>query len=103
MITRIGARNLVWIAPFLCVGFIALGLMRPKLTIQPLTHGRTVFDAAGTPVQIAMPYRGTALAWCANVTGYLEATRAPESLVSIWGPSRFWFRARSWVRFIRRL
>lgn len=91
MMKGIGSREFAWIAPFVCVGLIALGLMRPKPAARPLANSRTVVDAEGTPVQIAMPYRGTALAWCVGVTGYLEATRAPESLLNIWGLNRFWF------------
>lgn len=80
-------REFVWSVPFLCVGLIALGLMRPKPTALPSVNGRTVVDAGGTEIQIEEPFRGIALTWGAwSVGWYLQSTHAPETVMNAGGP-----------------
>jgi ABC-type Fe3+-hydroxamate transport system substrate-binding protein len=99
MIKEIGSRDLAWIAPFLCVGFIALGLLRPNPTSPPLAHGRTVVDAEGIREKIEDPFRGIALtrgAW--TVEGYLMNTRSTDSIMNAGGSvARHWFDVRGWM------
>ncbi|MDR3764714.1 MAG: ABC transporter substrate-binding protein [Acidobacteriota bacterium] len=76
-------RELYWLAPIVGIALLALGLLRPMPHLNPPAHGRTVVDAAGAPVEIEWPYRGTALlGGYFYLTGwYLDSTRAPESLM----------------------
>ncbi|MGD0657744.1 MAG: ABC transporter substrate-binding protein [Syntrophorhabdales bacterium] len=86
-------REFVWFAPFLCIGLMAVSLLRPLPHFPVPPHSRTVVDGGGTPVQIALPFRGTALTWGVNVAEYLEDTHAPETLLKAGGPffDRPWF------------
>ncbi|MDR3763680.1 MAG: hypothetical protein P4M01_06245 [Acidobacteriota bacterium] len=91
-------RELLWIAPFLGIALIAAGLLRPQPRLPLPAHARTVVDAGGTPVPIAQPFRGIALAAYPN--GYLENTRSPGLLVYAGKPSdrkRFATEMMSWV------
>lgn len=93
-------REFIWFAPFLCIGLMALGLLRPLPHLPAPAHSRTVVDASGTPVQIETPFRGTALAWGDYAGGYLEHTRAPETLLHAGGPSKrveFSRHVTSWI------
>jgi ABC-type Fe3+-hydroxamate transport system substrate-binding protein len=74
-------RELVWLAPFLCIAFIAAGLLRPLPRFPLPANYRTVVDAGGTPVHIALPFRGIALATNSFANSYLENTRSPSLLV----------------------
>jgi ABC-type Fe3+-hydroxamate transport system substrate-binding protein len=74
-------RELVWLAPFLCVAFLAAGLLRPLPHFPLPANYRTVADAGGTPVHIALPFRGIALAPNSFANSYLENTRSPGLLV----------------------
>jgi ABC-type Fe3+-hydroxamate transport system substrate-binding protein len=73
--------EMLWIAPFLCIGLIALGQLRPMPHLPPPAHYRTVVGTDGVPVRIAEPFMGIAEAPPAFVEGYLEDTRLPELLV----------------------
>ena len=94
-------RELVWLAPFLCMGLMVLSLLRPLPHFPLPSHGRTVVDAEGTPIQIERPFRGTVLTWGAwGVGGYLESTHAPETVSMAGGPWARWAFARdvlSWI------
>jgi hypothetical protein len=81
------SRELLWLAPFFCIALIALSLLRPLPHFPLPAHYRTVVDGGGTPVHIALPFRGIALATNSFPSGYLEATRAPELLVYAGKPS----------------
>lgn len=63
MIRAITSRELIWLGPFGCIALIVLGLLRPLPSFAPPVHSRTVIDAAGRAIQIAIPYRGTAITW----------------------------------------
>ncbi len=78
-------RELVWAIPFVCIGLSVLALLRPPpeipASVLPASgKSRTVADAAGTPVTIALPYKGTVLTWGALLRKYLHDTRAPDTL-----------------------
>jgi hypothetical protein len=60
---------------------MALALLRPLPRFPIPAHSRTVADAAGTPVRIPLPFRGTVLAWASHPPSYLAVTRAPETLL----------------------
>jgi iron complex transport system substrate-binding protein len=94
-------REFIWFAPFLCIGLMALSLLRPLPHFPVPAHGRTVVDAEGTAVQIERPFRGTILTWGAwEVGGYLESTRAPETMLMAGGHWARWAFARdvmSWI------
>ncbi len=94
-------RELIWIAPFLCIALMALALLRPLPHFPVPARSRTVMDGGGTPVRIALPFRGTALTWGVNVAEYLEDTHAPETLLKAGGPffDRPWFarQVASWI------
>jgi hypothetical protein len=74
-------REAIWAAPFLCIALASFGLVRllPRFPAPP--RSRTVVDAGGTPVRIAMPFRGIVLAPNSFPSTYLEDTHAPELLV----------------------
>ena len=92
-------RELVWLAPFLCIALMILGLVRPLPKFPVPDHSRVVRDARGMLVHIEMPYRGTALTWGVNVQSYLHESHAPESLLNVWNNNREHFskEAISWV------
>jgi hypothetical protein len=73
-------QELLWVAPFLCIAFIALGLLRPLPHFPAPAQSRTVMSSDGVPVQIALPFRGVAMAPPASAVGYLEDTRTPQLL-----------------------
>ncbi len=73
--------ELLWIAPFVCIVFVGLGLFRPMPHIPAPAHYRTLLDAEGTPVKIAEPFRGVALSGGYLIPWYLENTHTPEQLV----------------------
>ena len=90
----------LWIAPFLGLALIALGLLRPLPRFPLPAHSRTVVDSGGIPVPIALPFRGIALAPNTFPNGYLENTRSPGLLVYAGKPSdrkRFASDVMSWV------
>lgn len=74
-------REAIWLAPFLCIGLVSTALFRPLPHIPPPVHSRTVVDEGGTPVHIALPFRGIVLAPNSFPGTYLEDTHAPELLV----------------------
>jgi ABC-type Fe3+-hydroxamate transport system substrate-binding protein len=90
-------KELIWCVPFICVGLIALALTRPPPVFPAPAQSRIVTDAEGIKVPIEIPFRGT---FYGGVGGYLEATRAPETLLKV-GDSgdREWFakEAMSWI------
>jgi ABC-type Fe3+-hydroxamate transport system substrate-binding protein len=86
-------REFLWLAPFLCIAFFAAGLLRPLPRIPLPADYRTVVDAGGTPVHIALPFRGIALTKNSFANSYLENTRSPGLLVYADKPSG----AMSWV------
>jgi ABC-type Fe3+-hydroxamate transport system substrate-binding protein len=75
------SREALWLAPFLCIALIAFGLFRPLPHFTLPAQYRTVVDGGGTPVRIALPFRGIALTPTNFVNTYLEDTRSPELLV----------------------
>ncbi len=81
MTRRFTPEHLTWLVPFACIGLITAALSRPtpQFPAQPKDH--IVIDAEGAKVPIAIPFRGIMLTWGAwSVGGYLENTRAPESV-----------------------
>ncbi len=92
-------REFIWLAPFLCVALMALALLRPQPEFSSPVQGRTVVDASGARVRIALPYRGTALAWSALLREYLHDTRAPETLLTPGHADREYFskEVMSWI------
>jgi len=95
---RFRSTEFLWLAPFLGIALIASGLLRPSPRFPLPAQYRTVVDAGGTPVPIALPFRGIALTGYPN--GYLENTRSPELLVYAGKPSdrrRFANDVMSWV------
>lgn len=81
LLKPVHAHEALWLAPFLCIGLITFGLLRPLPHFPPSVHSRTVVGADGVPVQIALPFRGVALAPGFFPNWYLEDTRSPELLV----------------------
>jgi ABC-type Fe3+-hydroxamate transport system substrate-binding protein len=81
-------RELIWFAPFLCMALMALGLLRTLPSLPPPAHSRTVVDAGGTQVQIALPFRGVVLTWASHPSQYLATTRAPETILIAGGPTQ---------------
>jgi ABC-type Fe3+-hydroxamate transport system substrate-binding protein len=73
-------REALWLTPFLLIGIISLGLLRPLPHFPPPAHSRTVMGSDGVPIQIALPFRGIAMAPPISVGSYLEDSRAPQLL-----------------------
>ena len=90
------SRELTWVAPFLCIGLIVSSMLRPPQQFAAPEHSRTVVSADGVRVQIGEPFRGIVLTWGAwGVGGYLQNTRAPETVLVAGGPlARKWFDER---------
>jgi len=80
MILRLPVTQHTWLAPFACIGLIVLSLLRPTPNFPPPTQSRIVVDADGTSVPISLPFRGT---FDPRLSGYLEHTRAPETLLKV--------------------
>jgi len=76
-------REAVWVAPFLSLGLLALGLFRPLPHVPPPVSSRTVVDANGTAVRIALPFRGIVLTPTWFPGAYLEDTGSPGLLVYV--------------------
>lgn len=94
-------REYLWLAPFVCVAVIVLGLLcpPPHLPDQNPAHSRTMVDAEGRRIQIALPFRGTARL-ALTPADYLEDTHAPETIVYAGGSqerSTFARDVASWV------
>lgn len=78
-----------WFAPFVCLCLISTGLLRPRQHIRPVEHSRIVIDGAGDKVAIEEPFRGVVLTWGAwSIGGYLENTRAPQTVMNGGGASQ---------------
>ncbi len=92
-------REFIWLAPFLCVALMAFALLRPLPRFIVPDRGRTVVDAGGTPVRIAVPFHGTALTWGTQLNDYLHDTHAPESLLNVGHDDREHFGKQviSWI------
>ena len=94
-IQTIPRREFIWLVPFLCIALMAIGLFRPLPHLPGPAHSRQVVDAEGTPVQIALPFRGAVLTFGAHPSAYLAATRSPETLLIAGGKgyvvTREWF------------
>ncbi len=93
-------REALWLAPYLCIALIALGLLRPLPHFPVPAHSRTVIGSDGVSVQIAQPLRGIAFAPPSVPDAYLEDTHTPELLVYVGDASgRKWFAnsMMSWV------
>ncbi len=84
---RRSARNIIgelkWLVPFLCLGVIALVEIRPEPQAPAPEGERTIVDARGKPVHIALPFRGSVLTRGTEIPDYLEATRAPDTLLAV--------------------
>ncbi len=76
------AREGVWLAPFLCLGLMALVPARPWPTFPPPAQYRTVTDANGTAVTVPVPLRGV-VAW---IPDFLSKTHAPDRLLKLGDP-----------------
>lgn len=76
-------RELTWLAPFLCVGLICIGLFRPLPLIPAPDPSRTVVDADNTPVQIALPFRRAVMS--SQLGPYLAYTASPETVANVAG------------------
>jgi ABC-type Fe3+-hydroxamate transport system substrate-binding protein len=93
-------REALWLAPYLCIALIALGLLRPLPHFPVPAHSRTVKGSDGVSVQVAQPLRGIAFAPPSVPDAYLEDTHSPELLVYVGVASgRKWFAngMMSWV------
>lgn len=73
-------REALWLTPFILIGLLALGLLRPLPHLPSSTHSRTVVGSDGVSVQIALPFRGIAMAPPISVGSYLEDSRTPQLL-----------------------
>jgi ABC-type Fe3+-hydroxamate transport system substrate-binding protein len=81
----------MWFAPFLCIGLMVVGLLRPLPKFTVPEHYRAVVDAEGTKVPIEEPFRGTILI-SLDAGGYLEITKSPDTLTYAGGTvDRSWF------------
>jgi iron complex transport system substrate-binding protein len=87
------AGEFAWLALFLCIALLALGLLRAEVKFPSPVSGRTVVDASGVAVRIPEPYTGTVLTWGIGAAEYLEDTRSPQTLRNAaCGPlGRDWF------------
>ncbi|HEX4232654.1 MAG TPA: hypothetical protein VHZ07_28600 [Bryobacteraceae bacterium] len=97
---RVLARESLWLGPFLCIGVLSLGLFRALPHFPVPAHIRTVVDISGTPVRIALPFRGIVLAPNSFPATYLEDTRSPDLLLYAGNTDlRKWFAkgVMSWV------
>ncbi len=74
------AGEALWLAPFLCVGLMSLGLFRTLPHFPPPAHSRTVTDITGKAVHIAMPFRGIVLTPTNFPGTFLEDTHSPGLL-----------------------
>src|ERR1700685_1116147 len=72
---KVLGRESLWLAPFLCIGLLSFGLLRPLPHFPLPPQSRTVVDITGTPVHIALPFRGIVLAPNSFPATYLEDTR----------------------------
>jgi ABC-type Fe3+-hydroxamate transport system substrate-binding protein len=89
MPSRNPLQDLTWLAPFLSIGFITLALLRPAPVFPVPANSRTITDGGGFKVAIAQPFRGSV---ASGVGGYLENTRAPDTLRYVGSPDeRDWF------------
>ncbi|MGB6942101.1 MAG: ABC transporter substrate-binding protein [Bryobacteraceae bacterium] len=78
--------EMIWFVPFVCIGLMALSLVRPRPEFPAPARSRIVIDAQGTKVPVALPFRGSVLAWCGfGAEGYLEKTQAPQTLLDYGG------------------
>jgi ABC-type Fe3+-hydroxamate transport system substrate-binding protein len=75
--------NIDWLAPFLCLGLVALATARPEPTSLPPKGDRVVVDVRGKAVHIAVPFIGSVLTRGTEIPEYLEATRDPDSLLAV--------------------
>lgn len=93
------AREFLWAAPFLCVGFAVLGLLQPVPSASVNSGSRLVLSADGMRIRVEKPFRGVVLTWCAfGPGGYLENTRSPETLQMAGGQEeREWFGKYSFM------
>ncbi len=73
-------RESLWLTPFILIGLLSLGLLRPLPHLAPPAHSRTVMGSDGVSVQIALPFRGIAIAPPISVGSYLEDSRTPQLL-----------------------
>ena len=74
------SRELLWVAPFLCIAIIASGLLRPRPHFPIPAQSRTVVSSDGVAVRVALPFRGVAMSPPVSVDSYLEDTRSPQLL-----------------------
>ncbi len=81
------AYELLWIAPFLCLGLLVLGLLRPLPQFTAPAHSRAVIGGDGVKIAIEKPFRGVVFTWCGcGAVGYLEDTHSPETIMNAGGP-----------------
>ncbi len=80
---RIKMSNLTWFIPFFCLGLVALATARPEPRSPPPRGERVVVDVRGKAVHIGLPFKGSVLTRGTEITGYLEATRDPDSLLAV--------------------
>lgn len=83
MISRLPMKELTWLLPFVCLGAIAFVVARPEPQAPPPQGDRVVVDARGKQVHIALPFRGSLLTRGTQIPDYLEATRAPDTLLAV--------------------
>jgi ABC-type Fe3+-hydroxamate transport system substrate-binding protein len=99
--TSIRPREFIWFAPFVCIGLMSLGLLLPLPHFPVPVSNRTIVDAGGTKVQVALPLRGVALTWGFEFPQwYLEDTHAPGTLIRTGDlQQRGWFgkNTLSWI------
>ena len=75
--------ELKWIAPFVCLAAIA-GISGRAEPQAPPPDGAHVFvDIRGKEIRIGAPFGGAVLTRGTEVTGYLAATLAPETLLAV--------------------
>jgi ABC-type Fe3+-hydroxamate transport system substrate-binding protein len=72
-----------WLIPFLCLGAISFAEIRPEPQAPAPQGERTIVDVRGKQVHIDVPFRGSVLTRGTEIPDYLEATRAPDTLLAV--------------------
>lgn len=83
LVARFGVLALsdaLWIVPLLVLA--ALAFFSPSAPPIERGNARTVLDNRGVQVPIADPYRGSILMRGSQVTTYIEATNAPDTILA---------------------
>ena len=75
--------ELTWLISFLCLAAVAAISAKPEPQGPPPAGNRVFVDIRGKEVRIRTPFAGAVLTRGTEVTGYLAATNAPETLLAV--------------------